>query len=148
MTILGPFVETQPRRLKLIFSPDPAKPASLRLEMNSLGLFENPPSRRCVLIFTPDPVQLASLRLEMYSLGLFENRPSCGFVLIFTPGPEESNTKVIHEPLKMTILGPCVEKPPRSLKLIFTSNPSKPATLRLEMISLGFLRIHSRSKRI
>ncbi len=105
MTIFGPCVEIPPNSLKLMFTPDPAKPASLILEMYSFGLFENPPSRGCILVFTAYP--------------------------------EESNSKVPHESLKMTIFGPCVEIPPRSLKLIFNSEPAKPANLRLEMNSLG-----------
>ncbi len=91
MTISGPCVKIPPRRLKLIFPPDPAKPVSLRL--------------------------------EIYSLGLLENMLSRGFILIFTPVPKESNRKVLHEPLKMTISGPCVKVPPRTLKLIFTPDP-------------------------
>ncbi len=108
MTILGPCVEKQPRTLKLIFTQDPAKPASLTL--------------------------------EMYSLGHFENLPSSGFILIFNPGPKESNRKVLHESLKMTILRTCVEIPPRRLKLIFTPDLAKPASLKLGMYSLGLFK--------
>ncbi len=89
------------------------------------------------LTFTPDPAKLAGLRLKIYSLGFVGNPPSRGFILIFSPGPKESYGKVLHEPLKMTILGTCVEIPPRGLKLIFISDPAKPASLRLEIYSLG-----------
>ncbi len=40
----------------------------------------------------------------------------------------------------MTILGPCVKISPPKLKLIFTPDAGKPATLRLEMYSLGHFR--------
>ncbi len=58
MTILGLCVEIPPRRLKIIFTPDPAKPAGSSLEMYSLGRFGNPPSRGFILIITPRPKQL------------------------------------------------------------------------------------------
>ncbi len=77
MTILDPCVDIQPLRLNLFFTPVPAKPDSLRL--------------------------------EMYSLGVFEKMPSPGIILIFTRGPKVSNKKVIHEPLKMAFLCPCVQ---------------------------------------
>ncbi len=73
----------------------------------------------------------------MYSLGLFKKMESRGFILIFTPGPKESNRKVLLEPLKMTISGPCVEIPPPRLKPIFPPDPAKPANLNLEIYSLG-----------
>ncbi len=97
------------------------------------------PPRRLKLIITPDPVRPASMRVEMYSLGLFGKKPSCGFILIFTPGPKESNRKVLHESQKMTILGTCVQIPPRRLKLIFTPDPERPASLRIEIYSWTFL---------
>ncbi len=52
MAIFCPCVEVPALILRLIFTPDPAKPASLRLELYSLGLFENPPSRGFILNFT------------------------------------------------------------------------------------------------
>ncbi len=55
MTSLCTFVELPPRWLKLIFTPDPAKPASLRLEMYSLGPYGKLPSRGLLLIFTQCP---------------------------------------------------------------------------------------------
>ncbi len=109
MTISIPCAKVAPHRLKLIFTPDPAKPASLRL--------------------------------EIYSLRLFANIRSRGFILLFTPGPKESNRKVLHEPLKMTISGHCVRTPPRRLKLIFTTYPAKPANWNLEIYSLGLFEI-------
>ncbi len=54
-TILVTCIEIPPRRLKLIFTPHPANPASLRLEMYSLGLFGKMPLRGIILIFTPAP---------------------------------------------------------------------------------------------
>ncbi len=84
--------------------------------------FENLPSRGFILIFTPGPKA--------------SNMSSRGFLLIFSPGPKESNKKVLHEPLKMTISGPYVKVPPRRLKLIFTPDPAKQASLRLEIYSL------------
>ncbi|KAL9981585.1 hypothetical protein ACROYT_G010309 [Oculina patagonica] len=63
--------------------------------------------------------------------------PSRGFIIIFTPGPKESNKKVLHETLKMIILGSCVEIPQPRLKLILTPDLAKPAHLRLEVYSLG-----------
>ncbi len=53
MTILGRCVKKSPRRLKLIFTPAPAEPASLRLEIYCLGLFRKMASRRFIVIFTP-----------------------------------------------------------------------------------------------
>ncbi len=53
MKIFGPWNELTPRILKLIFSPDPAKPASLKLEKYSLCLFRKMPSRGFSLMFTP-----------------------------------------------------------------------------------------------
>ncbi len=43
MTILGPSVDIPSRRIKIIFTPDPAKPASLRLGMYILGVFGKAP---------------------------------------------------------------------------------------------------------
>ncbi|KAL9955787.1 hypothetical protein ACROYT_G037166 [Oculina patagonica] len=137
MTIFGLSVEIPPRRLKLIFTSDPANIVSFGLEMYSLGLFEKPPSRGFILIFTPDQANRASLGLEMYSLGRFEKPPSRGFIPIFTPCPKESNNKVLDDSLKMTILEPCVEIPPGRLKLILTSDPANIASLGLDMYSLG-----------
>ncbi|KAL9961236.1 hypothetical protein ACROYT_G030143 [Oculina patagonica] len=173
MTISGPCDETPQRGLKFIFTPVAAKPASLRVEIYSMGLFGKMASRgfiliftpapkerhgkllheplkltisgpcvkisprRLKLIFTPDPAKPASLRLEIYSLGLFGKMASRGFILIFTPVPNESYGKVLHEQLKMTISGPCDETPSRGLKLIFTPVAAKPASLRLEIYSLG-----------
>ncbi|KAL9961237.1 hypothetical protein ACROYT_G030144 [Oculina patagonica] len=185
LTISGPCVKISPRRLKLIFTPDPAKPASLRLEIYSLGLFgkmasrgfiliftpvpnesygkvlheqlkmtisgpcDETPSRGLKLIFTPVAAKPASLRLEIYSLGHFGKMASPGFILIFTPAPKERHGKLLHEPLKMTILGHCLEIPPcrvmliltpdpaKLARLIFTPDPAKPASLRLEIYSLG-----------
>ncbi|KAL9955792.1 hypothetical protein ACROYT_G037171 [Oculina patagonica] len=184
MTIFGPSVEIPPRRLKLIFTPDPeilqvsdckyqANRASLGLEMYSLGRLQKPPSRGFIPIFTPcpeesnnkvlddslkmtilepcdeippgrlkliltsDPANIASLGLDMNSLGLFENPPSHGFILISTPCPKESNNKVLGDSLKMTIFGPCVEIPPRRLKLIVTPDKANIASFGLEMYSLG-----------
>ncbi|KAL9961165.1 hypothetical protein ACROYT_G030060 [Oculina patagonica] len=90
-----------------------------------------------MLIFTPDPSKPASLRTEVYCLSLFANSPSRGFMLIFTRGPKESDRNVLHEPLKMTILGPCAEMPPRRLKLIFTANQAKPASFRFVKFRKG-----------
>ncbi len=72
----------------------------------------------------------------MYSLGLFAHPPSREFILIFTSGPNESNTKTLHEALKMTILAPCVEIPLGRSKVIFITDEAKPARLRLERYSL------------
>ncbi len=38
---------------------------------------------------------------------------------MFTPGPKESNQKVSYKALEMKIFGPCIEIPPRKLKLIY-----------------------------
>ncbi len=61
----------------------------------------------------------------MYNLDVFGKLPSRAFILIFTPVPKESNKKVLHAPLKMTILSPFAEISSRSyrLKLISTPNP-------------------------
>ncbi len=48
-------------------------------------------------------------------------------------GPGVEITKVVYEPLKMTILGRCVKIPPGRLKLIFTPVPANPASLRVEI---------------
>ncbi|KAL9955788.1 hypothetical protein ACROYT_G037168 [Oculina patagonica] len=116
MTIFGPSVEIPPRRLKLIFTPDP--------EILQVSDWKYQANR-------------ASLGLEMYSLGRFEKPPSRGFIPIFTPCPKESNNKVLDDSLKMTILEPCVEIPPGRLKLILTSDPANIASLGLDMYSLG-----------
>ncbi len=55
MTILIPSVKISQRRIKLIITQHPAQPASLRLEMNILGVFGNRPSGGFILIFTPAP---------------------------------------------------------------------------------------------
>ncbi len=99
MTNSGPSVKIPARRLKLIFTPDPAKPASLKLEIYSFDRFENPQSRR--------------------------------FLLIFTPGRKSSNKKVLHNPQKMALLGPCVKIQTRRLKLISNPDQAKQASLRL-----------------
>ncbi len=104
--------------------------------MTILGCCVEIPPRRLKLIFTPEPVKRTSLTLQMYSLGVVGKPPSHGFILISIPGPKESKRKVLHEPLKMTILGPCVDIPPRRLNLVFTPDPAKPASLRLEIYSL------------
>ncbi len=56
---------------------------------------------------------------------------------MFTPGSKVSNKKVSYEALKMKIFGRCVEIPPRIFKLIFSPDPAKPASLKLETYSLG-----------
>ncbi len=53
----------------------------------------------------------------MYSLGLFEKMLRRGFNTMFTRGAKESNKRVLHNVLKMTILGPCVEIPPSTCRL-------------------------------
>ncbi len=92
--------------------------------------------RKLKLSFTKDQANPASLNLERYSLGLFEKPPSRGFRLIFPSGPKQLNKKVLHEPLKMTILGPCVVIPPRRLELIFTPVKAVLDSLRFEIYSL------------
>ncbi len=54
-TILDPCVEIPPRRLKLILTPNAAKPASFTLEIYSLGLFGNLQFRGYILIITTVP---------------------------------------------------------------------------------------------
>ncbi len=106
------------------------------LKMSILRPFVKIPPRRLKLIFTPGSAKRASLRLEIFSLGLFGNPPSRGFVLIFTPGPKESNMKVTQEPLEMTTLGPYVEIPLRRLKLTYTPDPPKLASLGLQIYKI------------
>ncbi len=55
MTICSPCVGIPSRRLKLIFTPDPAKPTSWTLKLYSLDVFGKPPSCALFLIFTPVP---------------------------------------------------------------------------------------------
>ncbi len=62
------------------------------------------------------------------------------FSLMFTTGPKESNRKVPHEALKMTILCLGVEIPQGRLKLILTPDHAQPASLRLEIYSLGLFK--------
>ncbi len=74
----------------------------------------------------------------MFSLGEFVKTPLREFSFMFTPGPKESNKKVLHETQKKTNLGMhWVEIQPYRLMLIFTPDPAKPSSLRLEMYSLG-----------
>ncbi len=70
-------------------------------------------------MFTPDPANLASFRPEIYSLDLFGKMPTRGFKRMITRGAKESNKKVLHNVLKIAILGPCVEISPRRFN-IFT----------------------------
>ncbi len=62
--------------------------------------------------------------------------PSHGFSLTFTPGPKESNQKVSHQALKINIFGPSIVILPRILKLIFSPDPAKPVSLKVETYSL------------
>ncbi len=146
MTIFLLYVKRPSRSLKFFFfTPEPAKPTSLTLQLYSLGVVEKPPSRRfiltltpgpkesnkkvlhvtlkikmlgssvkrprsLILIFTLEPAKPTSLTLQMYSMNLFGKPPSRGLILFFTLGPK-SNKNVLHAPLKMTILSPCVETP-------------------------------------
>ncbi len=127
----------------LLFTPGPKeskrKVLHESLKMTISGPCVKIPRRRLKLIFTPNRYKRGSLWLEIYSLGLFENMPSRGFIVLFTPGPKDSNRKVLHKQLKMTISGHCVKIPPSILKLIFTTDPAKPASLRLGIYSLGLL---------
>ncbi len=129
----------------LIFSPDPkesnTKVVHEPLKMKILGTCVKIPRRRLKGTFTSESRKPASLRLEMYSLSLFEIPPSGGFMFIFIPGPKESNTKVVHEPVKMKILGTCVEIPTRRLKRIFTPESGKPASLGLGIYSMSLFEI-------
>ncbi len=62
---------------------------------------------------------------------------------MFTLGPKESNQKVSHKALKIKIFRPCIEIPPRILKLIFSTDPEKPSSLKLATYSLGLVgKIH------
>ncbi len=66
------------------------------------------------------------MRIEV-PLDLPGKPPSRELILIFNPGPKESNKIVLPEPLKLTILGPCVGMPSRRLKLFFfTPDAAKP----------------------
>ncbi len=64
MTILRHCVKILPRRLILIFTPDAAKPAGLKIAMYSLGLFRKMPSHGFILIITPVPKQ--SIKKVLY----------------------------------------------------------------------------------
>ncbi len=77
------------------------------------------PPLRSKFFCTLVPAKPDSLRLEMYSLGVFGKMPSRGFIL------KVSNKKVIHEPLKMAFLCPCVQILPYRLKPFFTLDPAK-----------------------
>ncbi len=94
------------------------------------------PPRRIKAFFTPDPSKPASLRPEVYSFSLFENPPSRGFFLIFSQGPKESYGKVLHEPLKMTVSGPCLKISSRKFRFIFTPDPAKLTSLRPEIYTM------------
>ncbi len=96
------------------------------------------PPRILKLIFSSDQAKPASLKLETYSLGNFGKMPTRGFSLMFTPRSKHPNKKVSHEALKTKIFGPGVEIPQRILKIIFSPDPGKPASLKLETYSLGF----------
>ncbi len=79
------------------------------------------------------------MKLEVCGFGLFENPPSRRFIVIFTLGPKESNKKVLHNPRKMAIFGLCVKIQARRLKLFFTPDQEKPASLYLCLREIWFL---------